>query len=240
MNPLSPSRKRLPLLLAILVCAVAAGSALIMSLTGAGSGPGVEDTAAMSRVIQRWQTALDFSWPAEHADQAELSPSARQEVNASFEAALRAVGTDEFVTKYLATFLDHATIIERFDSGSYRVVATEVKVLGVQFREYLPNDDVVVRARLWGGDISQKVNSTGIAGGGQVELLDTTPVYQYQMRKTNDEWRIVSETLVSSSEDVSTAYGPKTRHADGPVTIEDGEGLVLDTHLEASRPPAER
>lgn len=88
-----------------------------------------------------------------------------------------------------------------------------VRVMSVEYRKTLANEDVVVWTRVWVGSKKAKAidAATGAAVG--VKGIDSLPTIEYVMRRSDGRWSIVSRVYVDFSPDESVdQYGPESPH----------------------------
>jgi hypothetical protein len=224
-----------PLLIAAAVAAVALTVAGLIA-GGSSEGPSVAEQEAIQSTIARLWAAKDAALApqtreyARYATSPTLPRALEDEMEAGWRAALRVLGTPEFVAQENEGGGSWATANEAGRGVGDVLVRSESEVLDVQYRRTLPNGDVVVWAEVWGGDVARHYDSGTIGVGPALTArVDGTPTYQYQVRGAGGEWRIVAETLVYSSEDTSAEYGPDTPHYMSPESLVRGDdGLVLD------------
>jgi hypothetical protein len=224
-----------PLLIAAVAAAVAL-TVVALFAGGSSSGPDVVEMKAIQRTIARLWVAKGEALAPQTQDYArfETSPTLpeglKDEMEAGWQAALRSLGTAEFVAKENEGGGSAVFANEGSRRNGDVIVRCETEVVDVAYRRTLPDGDVVVWAEVWAGEIARLYQS-GTVGVGEPHTVrvDTTPTYQYQLRAVDGGWRIVAEALVYSSEDMSGDYGPDTPHfVDSQRLVSGDEGLVLD------------
>ena len=209
--PPAPKLRRRPLL----VLAVTAGVALLLvalSLGASSEGPSEEDLREMQRQIQEWETVSWRPWPSAHYTADSLPDKVHEAMQAERLDVARRVGTEDFV-RSREVQRDIAAYLEEFHKGGEPLqVEAHQRVLDVTFDRVEPDGDMVVRALVWIGQVTAYWDE---AEGGltRYDKIDTTPVYEFTMRKTAGEWRIVRKRQVVQSEDASSSlFGPDTPH----------------------------
>jgi hypothetical protein len=211
------------------VCALALiGAAVLLAGCGAGSSLSRADSAAIGASITASWDARDQVLPARYAASTKLPQAALDRAQANYLAGLRAVVTGEYLESHAGT-LDIRKGFGALTGVGDFTLREDAQVLSVDRRRTLGNGDVVVWAKLWLGQVASHYDSGAIGKGPAIiARVDSTPIYQYQMRKVDGVWKIVGETLVYSSEDTSAAYGPGTPHwVDKQALVSGDEGLVL-------------
>lgn len=207
---------RRPLALGIAGCVAVACAAIaaVTFSTGANAQLSDKDTAAISQTIGAWWSAVDRVLPEKDSSSADVPKTDAAAAQASYEAGLKAVGTDEFISS-AAGQLDMQSSFEADAGIGDFVKRLDTQVLSVDYVRTLDNGDIVVRAKLWNGQVADHYDSGTIGKGAAVTTyVDETPTYQYTMRQVAGAWKIVDEMLAFVSEDASAKeYGPLTPHS---------------------------
>lgn len=225
-GPRQRGRRRL---IALVLVAIVAAATVYLALRPRPPALDRVDRMGIAAAIEAQWVAEGQVLPRRYAQAHTPIPQAvLDRIQTRYLTALRAVVTPEFLARRWAV-LDLRRILSRPRSDGVLILSNDFRVMSVTPQRRLANGDLVVWAKVWGGNVLLMYSSGkwGIGESG-VARVDDTPVWQYQMRKVAGRWRIVSESLVFNSEDDSPAYGPNTKHwvAEQKLTKGD-EGLYL-------------
>lgn len=177
------------------------------------SPPRASDSADMQSVIAAKWAAFNQVLPEPDALAGRVPQEVAAQAKEKYLAGMQAVGTKDYASSESVTSINFEASFQGDLNIGLVVKELETKVLGVDYKGTLPNGDVVMWARLWDGEVDlQFASGTVGVGAATTRYIDDTPTWQYVMRKVDGQWKIVSESQVFISEDISADYGPDTPH----------------------------
>jgi hypothetical protein len=214
--------------------------AVVLLTGGSSSGPSASDEAGMQTTIANLWSAKDAALApqtgtyAQYAASATVPQSVYNDISATYQNALQAVGTPEFISAHVSAGGSPTTAAAAMRGVGDVETQSESQVLSVDYQRTLSNGDVVLWVKIWLGDVRQHYASGTVGVGASTTVyVDNTPTYQYQMRDVDGQWKIVAEAVVYDSEDSAggqSDFGPNTPHSTSASPLVSGDqGLVIAT-----------
>ncbi|GEM_PF-4605907 len=205
-------------------CLGIAAVVVLVAATSSDEPPSGVDVDSMTAVVQKWYQARMVPWPATEYGETEFGKSAADTVQQGYLDVVKEVGTEEFQKSMIGTY-DIAKFQEsqREECPEQVLLKFECRIVGSEFLTYADNGDAVVRVKVWDGCTIGTLNADGTKVA-STRQWDEMPVWDVQMRDTQDGWKIVSLTQRETSDDLDIdQFGANTPHANQVVPAVDSE-----------------
>jgi hypothetical protein len=191
-QPLEFARAVAVVAVAVVMCAVALGASDALR---AALRP--EEVRQMHAAIDTYWDARQHCWPAELRELRELPPEKAALIGQQRRQSLQYVLGGHLLVQE-AMFDAGVALQDSVDAGAMPTGAGyEIVYLG--YPDYRADGTAVVSARIWSWSEHTPVCATGLAC--ETYLVSSSCDYSYTFERARGNWKIVAETLLSTSYD---------------------------------------